>query len=96
MLDCFSRMTPAWLHRAFVYTGSVGPFGNDFRFRCEQDEKNHLVHAAAYSKLCCESAQDVERRDFSLDDAGVEAMDQWLQGRYEAFLTQGCIGGAEA
>lgn len=85
MLDCFSRLTPQWLNRAYVYTGSVGPFLHDFRYRWELDSENKLVHAAVYSKICYEKASDVEKQDFPWDDAGVEELKEWLQNRYEAF-----------
>ena len=85
MLEYFSRLTPNWLHRAFVYTGSVGPFQKDFRFRLAQDEENHLVHAAVYSKVCFELADDIVQQDFPWDEPGVEALKQWLQEQYEAF-----------
>ncbi|MCI2057701.1 MAG: hypothetical protein LKJ80_00625 [Oscillibacter sp.] len=88
MLSCFSRLTPAWLKRAYVYTGSVGPFGSDFRYRWEVDEKEHAIHAAVYSRVCYELAQDVEKRDFSWDDAGVEALKEWLQSRCDAFAPE--------
>jgi len=85
MLDCFARLTPGWLNRAGVYTGSVGPFGRDFRFRCRQDSERRLVHAAVYSRVCFESADDVEEQDFPWDDPGVAALREWLQDRYDAF-----------
>lgn len=85
MLEIFSRLTPAWLHRAYVYTGSVGPLWNDFRFRLVQDGDNNQVHAAVYSRVCYELAEDKEERDFSWDDAGVESLKNWLQERYETF-----------
>lgn len=85
MLECFSCITPNWLHRAYVYTGSVGPFAHDFRYRLEQDEANGQIHAAAYSKVCYEVADDVEKADFPWDDEGAAQLRQWLQSRYEAF-----------
>lgn len=85
MLEIFSRLSPDWLHRAYVYTGSAGPFGNDFRFRLAQDEDSHLIHAAVYSKVCYELAEDREERDFAWDDAGTAELRQWLQERYEAY-----------
>lgn len=88
MLDCFERITPNWLNRAFVYTGSVGPFGKDFRYRCAQDAENRIVHAAAYSRLCFELAEDVHQQDFSWDEAGCAALREWLQSEYEAFLAR--------
>ena len=85
MLECFSRLTPTWLKRATVYNGSVGPFQKDFRFRLEQDKDAGMVHAAVYSRVCYELAEDKEERDFSWDDEGVESLKNWLQERYETF-----------
>jgi hypothetical protein len=85
MLECFSRLTPNWINRAYVYQGSVGPFGNDFRFRLAHDEANGVIHAATYSKVCYELAQDVLEQDFSWDDAGVEELKQWLQAQYTSY-----------
>ncbi|MCI2056953.1 MAG: hypothetical protein LKJ86_07380 [Oscillibacter sp.] len=88
MLQCFSQLNPQWLNRAFVYTGSVGPLFHDFRYRWTLDGENKLVHAATYSKICFEKADDVVTRDFAWDDAGIEEMKQWLQSQYEAFAGQ--------
>jgi hypothetical protein len=80
----FEEMTPSWFNRATFYTGSVH---QDFRFRYEQDpDKEHpLLHAATYSKVCYELADDVERQDFSWDEAGVDALKQWYQSQYERY-----------
>lgn len=86
MLDCFTRITPGRLHRAYVFTGSVGPFQNDFRYRCQQDSDNKQIHAATYSRLCFELAADAEKRDFSWDEEGVAQLRQWLQNQYEKFI----------
>ena len=88
MLDCFSCITPAWLQRAHVYTGSVGPMGKDFRYRLAMDGKEKIVHAAHYSRLCFELAPDVCQQDFPWDDDGTAALRQWLQDGYEAFLAR--------
>jgi len=91
MLDIFTQMTTPWFNRATFFTGSVGPFNRDFRFRYEQDlsDKEHpLLHAATYSRVCYELATDVETRDFSWDDAGVEALKQWFQAQYERFAAE--------
>jgi len=85
MLEVFSRLAPDWFHRAFVYTGSVGPFDNDFRFRLAQDAENQRIHAAAYSRVAYELAEDKEERDFPWDEPGVEGLKAWLQERYEAY-----------
>lgn len=89
MLDCFACLTPAWLQRAHVYTGSVGPAGNDFRFRLAMDGKEKIVHAAAYSKVCFELAADVRQRDFPWDEDGAAALRAWLQAEYEVFMGDG-------
>lgn len=86
MEKCFEEMTPRWLNRAHVYTGSVGPTFHDFRYRMEMDEKERVIHASTYSKLCYEKADDVESKSFSWDDDGVEQMRNWFQSQYEAFL----------
>ena len=88
MLECFSRLTPTWLKRATVYNGSVGPFQKDFRFRLEQDKDAKMIHAAVYSKVCYELADDIVREDFSWDEPGIEAMKVWLQERYEEFAAK--------
>ena len=43
MEPCFSRITPNWLKRAYVYNGSIGLPFHDFRYRFELDEKGHPV-----------------------------------------------------
>ena len=88
MLEIFSRLTPAWLHRAYVYTGSVGPLWNDFRFRLAQDGDNNQVHAAVYSRVCYELADDIVREDFPWDEPGIEALKGWLQERYGEFAAK--------
>ena len=88
MLDVFAQMTPAWFHRAYVYTGSVGQL---FRFRCEQGktaEGDPILHAATYSRVCYELADDVEKRDFPWNEDGVEALKQWFQDQYERFVAK--------
>ena len=88
MLECFARLTPSWLKRATVYTGSVGPFANDFRFRLQQDKENNQIHAAVYSKVCYELAQDIQAQDFDWTEDGIEQMKVWLQQQYESFAAQ--------
>lgn len=88
MHEIISQITPTWLNRAYIYNGSIGRAGSDFRFRLEQDGKEKVVHAATYSRLCYEKADDIQHRDFSWDDAGVENMKRWLQSNYDAFVDQ--------
>lgn len=91
MLDCIACITPAWLQRAHVFTGSVGPVGNDFRYRLAMDGKEGLVHAAVYSKLAFELAADVRQQDFPWNDDGAAALREWLQEGYETFLREGHV-----
>lgn len=84
----FQQLTPISLNRAYLFNGSVGPAFHDFRFRIEQDEKEKLIHAAAYSKVCYEKADDVEKRDFPWDESGVAELREWLQAGYEAFCAR--------
>ena len=85
MLDRFSVITPSWLNRASYYTGSVGPLGRDFRYRFQQDNDNHMIRAAVYSRLCYEKARDVKEEVFAWDEEGIAQLRQWLQEEYEAF-----------
>ena len=78
----FAQLTVTWFRRAFVYTGSIGEFR--YRFACNEKEK--LIHAAVYSNLCYELAQDVEEETFPWTDEGVEALKAWYQSQYEKFL----------
>jgi len=88
MQKCFEEITPQWLGRAYLFNGSIGRPGSDFRYRLSQDEKEKLVRAAVYSKVCYEKADDVETRDFPWDEEGVAALREWLEERYEAFLAK--------
>ena len=81
----FACLTPHWFYRAYVYTGSIG----DFRYRFDRDADANMLHTADYSRLCYEVADDVQKRDFSWDDAGVEELRSWLQRQYEAFSQTG-------
>ncbi len=88
MEAAFERITPNWLQRAFVYTGSVGTGFRVFRYRLAQDGEAKTVHAATYSNLCYDKAEDVEKRDFAWDDDGVAELRAWLQENYEAYLAR--------
>lgn len=79
----FELFTPQWFYRAHVYTGSVG----DFRYRIAHDADT--LHAAVYSKVCYEVADDVESRDFPWTAEGVAALQEWIQGRYESLAAKG-------
>jgi len=85
MEKCFEVMTPNWLNRAHLFNGSIGPAFNSFNYRMEMDEKENVIYAATYSRLCYEKADDVVSKSFAWDDQGVEQMKEWLQSQYEAF-----------
>ena len=61
---------------------------NHLRFRLEQDKDAKLIHAAVYTKVCYELADDIVREDFPWDEPGIEAMKVWLQERYEEFAAR--------
>jgi len=88
MQECFERLSTNWLNRAYLYTGSIGETFHDFRYRLAQDEKARVIHAAAYSKVCYERAEDRTERDFPWDEAGVEELKRWLEEQYEAFVAR--------
>lgn len=94
MEKAFETITPRWLNRAFLYSGSIGPTFHDFRYRMEHNDKEKIIHAATYSKACFEKAEDVEQRDFAWDESGVADMKQWFQHQYEAFVLREKGGGA--
>ena len=76
----FQPLTPQWFYRAHVYTGSIG----DFRYRFAQ-EGDTALKASVYSKICYELADDVEEQTFPWTEEGVRDLQQWVQGKYEAF-----------
>ena len=80
----FDYLTPRWLGRAHIYHGEL----DAMRYRFAMDGKEKVIHAARYSKLCFELANDVEQQDFPWDEAGAAALGQWLQEGYEAFLAR--------
>jgi len=80
----FQDFTPQWFRRAHVYTGSIG----DFRYRIAQEGETAL-HAAVYSRVCYELANDVEKQEFPWTEEGVKALQEWIQGKYESFLAKG-------
>ena len=86
MEECFERLTPTWLNRAYLYNGSIGRPFHDFRYRLAQDEKSKTIHAAAYSKVCYEIAEDRVEQDFAWDEEGIGKLKVWLQKQYEMFL----------
>ena len=88
MHEQFERLTPKWLNRAHIYNGSIGRMNHDFRYRLEQDEKERIIHAASYSKVCYGKADDVQKRDFPWNEEGVAELKQWLQNCYEAFVSK--------
>ena len=80
----FTELTPRWFKRAFVYTGSI----EEFRYRFRTDKDAGVLHAAVYSDLCYELAQDVVEQDFPWDDDGVTLLKDWLQSRYEDYCAR--------
>lgn len=82
----FQRLNARFFLRAYVYTGSIG----DFRYRFAHDDKE-TIHAAVYTKVCFEKAQDVVQQDFPWNEEGAEALRLWLQQRYDAFLAEGSV-----
>lgn len=83
MHERFQELTPRWFHRAHVYVGSIGPCFHDFRYRFAQDAKASTITASVYTNKCFELAEDVETQEFPWDEAGVEALKQWLDQHYQ-------------
>lgn len=85
MQEQFAVMDVNWFRRAHLYTGSIGSFGRDFRYRFRPDEAAKLIRAETYSNVCYELAKDVEERDFPWDEDGVAELKNWLEAQYEKF-----------
>lgn len=78
----FSELTPQWFKRAFNYTGSI----QDFRYRFIQVKDPRSIEVSVYTKFCYEVASDIQTETFPWDDDGIEALKQWIQGKYEEYL----------
>ena len=85
----FEAITRNELGKTAVFTGSIGPNFQDFRFRLKPDFSEDKVSAAVYSLVCYEKAADIEEAEFSMDDEGIAALRSWLQSRYERFCEKG-------
>ena len=92
MHPVFEEITPGWLDRAHVYTGSIG----DFRYRFEQKNKGTSILASVYTVWCYEVAKDVPEKDFPWDDAGISDLRNWLQQYYDAYTSTGKLPDTEA
>ena len=78
----FEEITPSWLDRAHVYTGSIGENGKDFRFRFEQKNKATTILASVYTVWCYEVAKDVHEKEFPWNNDGITELRDWLQHYY--------------
>ena len=93
MEKCFEELTVQSINRAFLFNGSLGRPFHDFRYRLEQNGKEPIVHAATYSKICYEKAEDVEKQDFDWNEEGIAKLREWLQSQYEKFKEQEGLSG---
>jgi len=59
--------------------------GLDFRYRFEHLPEN-MLKLSAYSKLCYESAADVEEITVPWTEEGAEEAKRWYQAQYEKYL----------
>lgn len=82
----FEKLSPHELGKSTILTGSIGPAFSDFRYRIKPDAKEGKVYAATYSVMSYEKAKDVEEREYSFDDAGVDELKLWLEEQYEKFI----------
>lgn len=82
----FEKLSPHEINKSTILTGSIGAAFEDFRYRIKPDTKEGKVYCATYSVLSYEKAQDVEEREYSYDEPGVEEMKLWLQEQYEKYL----------
>ena len=87
MHPVFDEITPSWLDRAHVYTGSIG----DYRYRFAQTNNGTTILASVYTKWCYEVAKDVHEKEYPWDDAGIAEMRNWLQQLYDAYTSTGAL-----
>ncbi|MBR1841650.1 MAG: hypothetical protein IJ788_00055 [Oscillospiraceae bacterium] len=82
----FEKLSPHELNKSTILTGSIGAAFEDFRYRIKPDTKEGKVLCSTYTALSYEKAQDVEEREYTYDEPGVEEMKLWLQEQYEKYL----------
>ena len=87
----FQPLTVQWFKRAFVYTGSIGEFRYRFATDTDSESGAKVIHAAAYTTLCYEKAQDVKSQTFPWDEGGVAALKEWIDAQHREFEDKGTL-----
>ena len=87
MHPVFEEITPKWLDRSHIYTGSIG----DFRYRFAQTNNATTILASVYTKWCYEVAKDVREKEYPWDDDGIAEMRNWLQKLYDVYTSIGAL-----
>ena len=89
MHEKFEKITAKWFESASKqWTGSIEDrnSGFNFRYRFEHVEDKQLK-LSTYSKVCYESAKDVEEITVPWTDEGAEQARNWYQAQYEKYCS---------
>lgn len=78
----FDRPTWDMIRFENIYTDSR----KDFRWRHCPDKENGVIHAATYTVMCYECADDVEEKDFPFSPEGLEEANAWIESKFREFV----------
>ena len=75
---------PTWdmLRENNIYTDSR----RDFRWRHCPDKENGVIHAAVYTVMSYEHANDVVEKDFPLSPEGLAEANEWIESKFREFV----------
>ena len=77
---------PTWdmLRENNIYTDSR----RDFRWRHCPDKENGVIHAATYTIMSYEHADDVVEKDFPLSPEGLAEANEWIESKFREFVDE--------
>ncbi len=78
----FDRPTWDMIRENNIYTNSR----KDFRWRHCPDRENEVIHAAVYTVMSYEYADDVEEKDFPLSKEGLTEANEWIESKFREFI----------
>lgn len=65
-----------------IYTDSR----RDFRWRHCPDPKNGILHAAVYTVMSYEFADDVVEKEFPFSKEGLALANEWIESKFREFV----------
>lgn len=77
---------PTWdmLREENIYTNSR----RDFRWRHCPDRANGVIHAAVYTVMSYEYADDVTEMDFPFSEEGLSLANEWIESKFREFVEE--------